>query len=186
MCRSASLRSALTGPFVHVPCGGIRGYVDYVGRYQSCPCEPREEWDGHDVSEKFQLCVVCAQDTAGGPSRWSWLACDTCRLQAESFPPDQAFGLTLPLGRHSIMNQRYISLADDAEHQAVATQALLQGLSLQHQLSTWRAREVRRLGAGLADNVPHSTWKQRFPGGTAVSRDALVRFHAAVLAGELA
>lgn len=84
------LREVLTGLYVHVACGGVRGRVDSahassgesvnLGRWQSCTCETHpERWPDVDVSSEVDLCVLCARGTAGGTSRWAWVVCGTCR-----------------------------------------------------------------------------------------------------------
>lgn len=88
---------------------------------------------------------------------------------------DLAFGLTLPLGRHSDMNQRSVPLTAAQQTSLLATKALLRGVSVQDALYAWRAEEVARLGERLAEHVPLSLWKERFPGSPANSRDALER-----------
>jgi hypothetical protein len=96
----------------HIPCGGLRGplqkrsrfYPELLVRWQSCYDEDTpEKWDNEDVSRQFELCIVCFRATAGGPSRWSWLACEECRAINESL--GQRWGFRpFALGRHSIMN----------------------------------------------------------------------------------
>lgn len=183
-------RTTHPGPFIHVPCGHIRGYVDRIrthpdrpaDRYQSCACEQPEVWEGTDVSEKIQLCVLCARGTAGGPSKWAWNACTLCRQQAQQFTPDPAFGVTLPLGRHSIMNQRYVRMSDDATRQELGAQVLLHGFALQDELFRWRTQEVQRIGAALTDDVALRRWQELLPGSRAASHDALERFWATLVA----
>ena len=47
--------------------------------WQSCGDEDSPaRWVACDVSEDRQLCIVCFRGTAGGRSRWSWLACEHC------------------------------------------------------------------------------------------------------------
>jgi hypothetical protein len=195
MCSPAIPRSPLFGRFVHVPCGQVRGYIEHVwsrchcpsnlGRYQSCRCEPRERWEGCDVSEVEQLCILCARGSAGGPSRWAYDACPSCRDAADHFTTDPAFGLLLPLGRHSVMNQQYVQYSDDEATSEVATRSLLASLSAQDLLDTWRTQEVQRLGLGLAPNVPLHRWRAHHPVSAGASEDALARFYAAAQAGGL-
>ena len=79
-------RSAATGSLPGLPI-----------RWQSCPCEDNSgEVVGCDVSRQFDLCIICFRATAGGTSRWSWLACEDCRainrIQSGpvGFPPVRA------------------------------------------------------------------------------------------------
>ncbi len=74
----AALRERIAQLCVHIPCGHLRGPVD--GRWQSCRDEDSpERWKGYDVSSEKDLCIICFRATAGGTSRWSWLACADCR-----------------------------------------------------------------------------------------------------------
>jgi hypothetical protein len=101
---------------VHLPCVHLRGWA---GRDQGCPCEPSEPWPGCDVSRAQELCLVCARGTAGGTTRWSWLACTSCRAVERSL---QAWlGMrVLPLGRHSIMNGVALAVAEASPEDAQA------------------------------------------------------------------
>lgn len=121
---------------VHVARGGIRGPIGrfpalcdcdvYKGVWQSCPCENTPaQWEGCDVSRAKDLCILCARATAGGTTRWSWLACGECR---EVVRADGALGLpSLPLGRHSIMNGAAVRLPHSlnfaGEHAAIVDMA---------------------------------------------------------------
>ena len=184
-------RPPLFGPTVHVPCGGLRGYIEYVwsrcgcdvnlGRYQSCFCEPAEKWPGVDVSSVIDLCIVCARGTAGGTSRWAMVGCGHCVQAALRFAPDPAFGLLLPLGRHSARNNRFARLSDDEQTRVLAAASLIGGARLQQQMRGWSSREVRRLGAGRVENIPLVRWQMHFPPSLAASTDAISRLHQAVL-----
>ena len=108
----AALRARITELSVHIPCGGIRGplqrksraYPDLPVRWQSCPDEDSpEKWEECDVSREFDLCIICFRATAGGTSRWAWLACDDCRAVNESIGSRWGFR-PFALGRHSLMN----------------------------------------------------------------------------------
>ena len=73
-------------------------------KWQSCPDEDSpEKWVGCDVSRQFDLCIICFRATAGGTSRWSWLACDDCRAVNDSIGSRWGFR-PFALGRHSLMN----------------------------------------------------------------------------------
>lgn len=84
----AALRARITELSVHIPCGGLRGprqrkssaNPNLPVRWQSCQDEDSpERWPGCDVSRERDLCIICFRATAGGISRWSWLACEDCR-----------------------------------------------------------------------------------------------------------
>lgn len=84
----AALRERITELSVHIPCGGLRGPVQVptrshpegTVRWQSCRDEDSPvKWEDADVSRDHDLCIICLRATAGGRSRWSWLACENCR-----------------------------------------------------------------------------------------------------------
>lgn len=114
-----ALRELITELSVHIPCGVIRAPVN-SRLWQSCRHEDRPaRWDGLDVSRLFDLCVVCFRATAGGTSRWSWLACENCRAINDGIREVWGFR-PLPLGRHSLMNGIGIRTGSAAEIQRLA------------------------------------------------------------------
>ncbi len=175
------------GLVVHTACGRIRGPVVWATAQaddgevlrQQCPCEPdRQRWPGVDVSRAADLCALCARGLAGGTSRWAWLACRTCRtvLRASS---DPRLAL-LPVGRHSIMNARYVRLADERGLE-VQRAALLHGLSGQSTLLSWGRLEALALAAAYfpeVTEVPLRRWRATAPETEQASRDAAERFSA--------
>lgn len=183
------------GAFVHVPCGRLHGHVHYVGRardsgpdrgpYQPCGCPGAEAravgWEDGDVPQEIGLCVICARGSSGGPSRFSWDACARCRAEAKRFDVDPAFGLLLPLGRHSLMNGRSVHLADGPETVELQINALVASADLQSVLDDWGVAEVRRLGEGLGEHVPLSTWQRRYPVSANASYHALLRLYRSIV-----
>jgi hypothetical protein len=162
---------------VHVPCGRLRGVTSH-GR-QACPCQgDREPWQGCEMSEVAQLCVVCARGKAGGPSRWDWLACRICRELNESLGSHRGRNGLLPLGRQAIMNsvERPRATASGAARE-VFTDAVMRRRVSQRQLFAWQVQEVQRLAASetLSAVVLLSEWQRTFPAGRTASRDALRR-----------
>ncbi len=110
---------------VHVPCARLRGWA---GQVQGCPCEPSEPWPNCDVSRAQDLCLVCARGTAGGTTRWSWLACGSCRAVEKA---RGWLGMrVLPLGRHSILNGVALRVAEASSEQADAFAVAFEGLRL--------------------------------------------------------
>ena len=171
----AALRQRITGLSVHIPCGWLRGPVQ--GRWQSCPDEDSvEHWEDCDVSSARDLCIVCFRGTAGGVSRWSWLACENCRAINDALA--RVWGLRpLAVGRHSLMNG--IGIPGGAPPEVVEQQAarLLAFLKGDDRLHDWRRREYRRLAAEfdpLAD-IPLRVWQQEWPPGRGASADAFSR-----------
>lgn len=108
----AALRERITELSVHIPCGGIRGpfkryrlaYPPEPVIWQSCRDEDfPEKWEGCDVSREYDLCIICFRATAGGRSRWAWLACSDCRAVNTALESTWGFR-PFALGRHSLMN----------------------------------------------------------------------------------
>ena len=160
---------------VHLPCARLRGWA---GRVQGCPCAPADAWPDCDVSRAQDLCVVCARGTAGGTTRWSWLACTDCR-SVERALQDRLGIRVLPLGRHSLMNGVGLRVAAASEAEAAAFAVRFEGLGLGwDRLFDWGAAEARRLADSLgadAPAVPLETWQRAFPPSVEASLDAYER-----------
>lgn len=181
----AALRARLGELCVHIPCGGIRGPLQQPSRayphlpvpWQSCRDEDHpEKWEGADVSRSADLCVICFRATAGGISRWSWLACGTCREVNESISARWGFK-PFPLGRHSLMNGIGIRGGLSDEDRAAAIRPLAEFARGDDDLHSWRVSEYRRLAARydpLAD-IPLSVWQGDWPPSKEASADAFAR-----------
>lgn len=162
---------------VHRPCGSLRGDV-YRNR-QTCPCEPQITWPDCDVSRILDLCQVCARGTAGGTSRWSWLACHTCRA-VESALQSWLGVRVLPLGRHSILNGVARSVSDQRPVASEQFAASFNSLGASwERLAAWGSEETHRLLAAVpaecGEDVPLRVWRQCFPASIASSADAYER-----------
>ena len=147
------------------------------GRWQSCADEDSpERWEGCDVSRARDLCIVCFRGTAGGTSRWAWLACDDC--SAINAALERAWGFRpLALGRHSLMNG--IGIRGGASPEVVKQQAarLAEFAKSNGGLREWRHQEYRRVAAKfdpLAD-IPLRVWQQEWPPSRRASVDAFSR-----------
>lgn len=174
----AASRERIVELSVHIPCGGLRGPVH--GRWQSCRDEDSpEKWAGCDVSRETDLCDICFRGTAGGTSRWSWLACANClRVNAaiarrQPTPGKPPFAL----GRHSLMNG--IGVRGDAlpEVQEAQIAKLLAFANGDHRLREWREQEYSRLASRfdrLAD-IPLRVWQAEWPPSLEASVDAFSR-----------
>ena len=98
-----AIRDRITELSVHIPCGGLRG-PQRTWQWQSCSCEDTPQiWEGYDVSSARDLCIICFRDTAGGPSRYAWLACEHCR-EVNTTIQRRSGVRPFALGRHSLMN----------------------------------------------------------------------------------
>jgi len=146
---------------------------------QGCPCEPSEPWPDCDVSRAKDLCLVCARGTAGGTTRWSWLACGNCRAVEKGL--QEWLGIrVLPLGRHSIMNGVALRVAQASQEEADAFAVRFEGLSLGWDgLYDWGHAEARRLADAVVHgkpDVPLMVWQRTYPATVTASVDAYERF----------
>lgn len=176
--------STITELGVHIRCGRIRGplqrrnphHPELPIRWQSCPCEDNpQRWDS-DVSREKDLCIVCFRATAGGRSRWSWLACANCRAI------NDAIGLrtgTRPfaLGRHSIMNGISVRGGQSPDAMAAQILRLLEFGRGDTRLEDWGRAEYRRLASAFDPDadVPLPVWQGTWPPSREASLDAFAR-----------
>ena len=171
-----AIRERITELSVHIPCGGVRG-PSVTWPWQSCRCEDNpKKWEGYDVSREKDLCVVCFRGTAGGASRWAWLACRHCR-EVNTAIGQRSGVRPLNLGRHSLMNGIGIrggSRPDVVEQQIAKLVAFARG---DDRLRTWRDAEYPRLAAAfdpLAD-IPLPAWQEQWAPSLDASWDAFSR-----------
>jgi hypothetical protein len=181
----AALRQRTTELSVHIPCGGLRGpmqrrsqsYPHLPVRCQSCQCEDSpEKWEGCDVSRQFDLCIICFRATAGGTSRWSWLACDNCRAVNKAIESSRGVR-PFALGRHSLMNGIGVRGGSPPEVQEAQIARLAAFAKGDDRLRDWRRQEYSRLASKfdpLAD-IPLRVWQQEWAPGKAASVDAFER-----------
>lgn len=172
----AALRERITELSVHIPCGGLRGPVQRTS-WQCCRHEDSpQKWEGVDVSRHYDLCIVCFRATAGGISRWSWLACADCRSVNDAIA--QVWGFRpFALGRHSLMNA--IGLRGGASPKVQQRQAerLSEFAGGDWRLKGWRDHEYRLMAARFEPDadVPLREWQQAWPPGPAASREAFAQ-----------
>lgn len=175
----AALRARIHKLGVHIPCGVIRGPVPGLGPrlWQSCPCEDHPlKWWGADVSREKELCIICFRATAGGVSRWSWLACEHCRKVNAELP--RRYGVRpFPLGRHSLMNGIGVGFGAPPKVQEEQVSRLVAFARGDDRLRSWQREEYQRLAAAfdpLAD-IPLTEWQEQWPPSRAASVDAFAR-----------
>ncbi|MBV5246070.1 hypothetical protein KUF57_21240 [Mycolicibacterium sp. PAM1] len=170
---------------VHIPCGGLRGPVQLRGRryapgevrWQSCSDEVRPvRWADSDVSRECDLCVICLRATAGGRSRWSWLACENCR--AVNSAVETGWGIRpFALGRHSVMNGITVRCGAPRHIRQQQIERVAWFADGFGRLREWRNDEFARLARRFDPeaDVPLRLWQQEWPPGPRASRDAFAR-----------
>ncbi|MEU8284186.1 hypothetical protein AB0C01_07585 [Micromonospora sp. NPDC048905] len=164
---------------VCLTCGHLR---DGAPREQRCRCQPRtpeweQQWQGQDISSDLDLCLLCVRDTVTTRTRWSWLACETCRHVSQVVGERYGHRAALPLGRHSIMNGDVVQ-----PHTATATKvaaSLVASVRRGNELRDWQQVEFDRLAEPLrpgGPTVPLAEWQRRCPPSLGASVDAFDRY----------
>lgn len=169
-----ALRERITELSVHIPCGTIRGPVSHA-LWQSCRHEDNPaKWESADVSRLHDLCIVCFRATAGGITRWSWLACENCRAVNNAIAEVWGFR-PFALGRHSLMNGIGVRGGQPPDQDQVRRLAEFAGGDWR--LRGWRDHEYRLMAARFDPDadVPLRQWQQAWPPSAAASREAFVR-----------
>lgn len=169
-----ALRERITELSVHIPCGRLRGPVQRRGKWQSCPHEDAPvKWDGVDVSREYELCIVCFRATAGGTSRWSWLACDDCRAVNDAVASVWGFR-PFAFGRHSLMNGIGVRGGAPAEVQQRQIERLKEFAGGDWRLRAWRDHEYPLLATRFDPDadIPLREWQQAWPPSRQASHDA--------------
>lgn len=132
---------------------------------QRCHCEANKEYPGVDCPSGYHLCYMCAASVAGGTSRWSWDACESCLKFARRL--NAKHGIHIPLGRHSMMNSIGVALAGSKEEQEEATMAMLEFLDISGRISDWGKLQIRRLFESAhawrnESSIPLDQWQAQF------------------------
>jgi hypothetical protein len=122
------------------------------------------------------VCIICFRATAGGISRWAWLACKDCR--AVNTALESAWGFSpFAIGRHSLMNGIGVRGGVSPEVRKRQIERLAAFGRGDDRLREWRRRDYRRL-AGRFDPVadlPLRVWQQEWLPGPSASVDAFSR-----------
>jgi hypothetical protein len=178
-----ALRARTTELSVHIPCGRLRGPTRPTNnpygpkRWQSCPDEDSpEKWEGHDVSRERDLCIICFRATAGGTSRWSWLACDDCRAINDRIGSRWGFR-PFALGRHSLMNGIGVREGSPPVVEQAQIERLVEFARSRGGLRGWHNCEYSRLASNFdpLTDIPLKMWQQEWPPSKSASRDAFTR-----------
>lgn len=181
----AAIRERLTELCVHIPCGGLRGPLQRPNRFhpelpvkwQSCRDEDTpQKWETADVSREFDLCIICFRATAGGQSRWAWLACENCREVNKSIELRWSVR-PFPLGRHSMMNGIGVRGGSSPEVRDAQTARLAEFAKGNPTLRDWRRLEYARLAFPFdpLGDVPLTVWQQEWAPSRTASVDAFAR-----------
>jgi hypothetical protein len=171
-----AIRDRITELSVHIPCGGLRG-PQPTWRWQSCTCEDIPQvWEGYDVSRARDLCIICFRDTAGGPSKYAWQACEHCR-DVNTAIQHRSGVRPFALGRHSLMNGIGIrgGMPENVVDEQIAK--LVEFVRGNPRLQAWRDSEYPRLAASfdpLAD-IPLPAWQEQWVPSLDASWDAFSR-----------
>ncbi len=132
---------------------------------QVCRCEVYKPYPGIDCPSGYHLCCMCAASKAGGTSRWALNACEPCLKFNRSLKSKH--GISLPLGRHSIMNGFGIPTNVSKRVQEEAGKDLLHFLDMAMDISDWGLLQARVLfeSVPMWRKEPYillSTWEAKF------------------------
>ncbi len=110
---------------------------------QRCRCEEYKGSSEVDCPSGYHLCDICAASLAGGTSRYSWNACEVCLKFNRKLATD--YGVSLPLGRHSIMNGISIPFNTAKPEQEGAIKQLVESLNVSGRISEWGIFQAKAL-----------------------------------------
>ncbi len=132
---------------------------------QRCHCEVYKTYPGVDCPSGFHLCYLCAASVAGGTGRYSWNACDVCLKFNRKMAKD--YEVSLPLGRHSLMNGFGIPIHASKRIQEEAGKDLLNFLDVAGSISDWGVLKARELFESVPmwrkePYIPLSRWEAKF------------------------
>jgi hypothetical protein len=116
--------------------------------------------------DKWLLCTVCVRDCVEDRGRWTSLACNTCWKVDREAAALLGAHMTLPLGRHSLMNRVGIRLTSSRGERVAGYDQLVGMVRAWETLDHWRKREVGRLKleAGLrGESVSWDSWAKIYP-----------------------
>ena len=106
-----------------------------------------------DCPSGLVFCYICARAVAGGFSRYAWNACKSCRTVNSGL--SEWLGMSLPLGRHSIMNGVGIPISATRPEFDAGAASLIAFSQKSMALSDWGQLQTR----ALFESVP--TWSER-------------------------
>lgn len=141
--------------------------------------------------QPHHLCELCARSWAPMRSRWSWLACQTCRSVNAAIR--DAYGTFLPLGRHSIMNGGAVDLSEPDPHIRARQQAHLDDVvEGMRGLLAWGQLQAREIHESLmpaeyltASRIPTDVWQAHAQASWQASGNAWLGYNGLADFGEL-
>lgn len=110
---------------------------------QCCRCEKYKTYRGVDCPSGFHLCYMCAASLAGGTGRYSWNVCEVCLKFNRNLQSN--YGVSLPLGRHSLMNGLSIPIHATRSIQDKGITEMLNYLEKAQNISDWGNLQARAL-----------------------------------------
>ena len=126
---------------------------------------PYKAYRGVDCPSGFHLCYLCAAVVVGGESRWSWEACESCLKFNRSLKTK--YGVSLALGRHSIMNSIGVPIQATPEEQEKAVEQMMNFINETQSLSDWAHLQARTLFESVPSwqkmhYIPREQWEAKF------------------------
>ena len=161
------------------------------GRHQRCKCQgrlSRGELGDTDCPNGLTLCKVCARSLVGGFSRFSWLACESCKAANKKF--HFKMGFKLPLGRHSIMNGVSIPANVPKAEVEAGISNMMTLVKSWEDLNTWCALKTRILFESVPEwaemkLIPIDLWEKKFESSLEGSLNSFAQFYGVKDAKEL-
>jgi hypothetical protein len=130
------------------------------------------------MSRDWLVCTVCVRDCVEDRGRWTSLACNMCWKVDKAAAALIGTHMTLPLGRHSLMNRVGIRLTSTRGERVAGYDQLMGMVRAWETLDHWRKREVGRLRdvAGLrGESVSWDSWTLIHPPSREESEMAYAR-----------
>ncbi len=178
--------------------GGAKPHLTPELREHRCHCQPHDDewkktWDDaechFDIRALVDICSLCLRGLMSSGSRFSWLACHSCRQVDNQIGnalagEDSVHNRLLSLGRHTIMNGSMVFTAGKSVAQITSELIAAMGPPRGFWLNAfaWRHREGERLveaRGGEFDGmskIPLEKWFGAYPASPGASADAICRF----------
>ena len=166
-------------------------YVKESTKLQRCKCQgryARAELGDTDCPNGLTLCQVCARRLVGGFSRFSWLACESCKTANTKF--HFKMGFKLPIGRHSIMNGITIPANSPRAELEAGISNMMTLVKSWEDLNTWCSLKTRTLFESVPEwaelkLIPIDLWEKKFESSLETSLNSFAEFYGVKDAKEL-